>query len=72
MATVALDARWKGGCGGGMGKRSGGRGRAWHGVADGASGEVAAAQRGSDGSGGGGRLEIAGERRRRGSAWRAR
>nr|BAD30464.1 hypothetical protein [Oryza sativa Japonica Group]BAD31542.1 hypothetical protein [Oryza sativa Japonica Group] len=40
MATVALDARWKGGCGGGMGKRSGGRGRAWHGVADGASGEV--------------------------------
>ncbi|BAD81580.1 hypothetical protein [Oryza sativa Japonica Group] len=34
--------------------------------------EVVAAQRGSDGSGGGGRLEIAGERRRRGSAWRAR
>jgi hypothetical protein len=40
MVEVARDARWKGGCGGGMGKRSGGRGRAWHGVADGASGEV--------------------------------
>nr|BAC83549.1 hypothetical protein [Oryza sativa Japonica Group]BAD30306.1 hypothetical protein [Oryza sativa Japonica Group]BAD31985.1 hypothetical protein [Oryza sativa Japonica Group] len=72
MVVVARDARWKGGCGGGMGKRSGGRGRAWHGVAGGASGEVVAAQRGSDGSGGGGRLEIAGERRRCGSAWRAR